>query len=64
MTARNTANTAAPMLVHDPAQPVVLFTDEASAVMNALPIPDRHLPSPLETLTWQEPPALEDEDGA
>ncbi|OEJ30112.1 hypothetical protein [Streptomyces subrutilus] len=64
MTATNTANTAAPLPAHVPATPVVLFTDESSAVMNALPVPDRHLPSPLETLTWQEPPALEDEDSA
>ncbi|MFC9337366.1 hypothetical protein ACFT0G_02850 [Streptomyces sp. NPDC057020] len=44
-----------------PAQPVVLFSDEMSAVMSPLPGPGRRLQRPLETLLWQAPPALEDE---
>ncbi|MFD9047921.1 hypothetical protein [Streptomyces zaomyceticus] len=44
-----------------PAQPVVLFSDEMSAVMSPLPGPARRLQRPLETLLWQAPPALENE---
>lgn len=64
MTVGNTSSAAAPMPVQALAESVVLFTDEASAVMNPLPTQDRPMPSPLETLTWQEPPALEYEDDA
>ncbi|MFE9413217.1 hypothetical protein ACFYN0_31155 [Streptomyces sp. NPDC006704] len=39
-----------------------LFSDEASAVTMAVPGAVRNLPRPLDTLTWQEPPALEDAD--
>ncbi|MDX3207723.1 hypothetical protein ABZZ79_22760 [Streptomyces sp. NPDC006458] len=41
---------------------VALFSDEASAVTRAVPGAARNLPRPLDTLTWQEPPALEDAD--
>ncbi|MFC8014325.1 hypothetical protein [Streptomyces cinereoruber] len=44
-----------------PAKPIVLFSDEMSAVMAPLPGPGRRLQRPLETLVWQAPPALEDE---
>ncbi|KOV41915.1 hypothetical protein [Streptomyces sp. H036] len=39
-----------------------LFSDEASAVTRAVPGAARTLPRPLDTLTWQEPPAVEDAD--
>ncbi|MER0443428.1 hypothetical protein ABR738_02365 [Streptomyces sp. Edi4] len=39
-----------------------LFSDAASAMTMAVPGADRNLPRPLDTLTWQEPPALEDAD--
>lgn len=41
---------------------VALFSDEASAVTRAVPGAARNLPRPLDTLAWQEPPALEDAD--
>ncbi|MFJ3641349.1 hypothetical protein ACIPRD_16530 [Streptomyces sp. NPDC090108] len=42
-----------------------LFSDEASAVTRAVPGAARNLPRPLDTLTWQEPSALDDgDDGA
>ncbi|MCX5174180.1 MULTISPECIES: hypothetical protein [Streptomyces] len=62
MTTTKTSRTAAPASASTPDQPVVYFSDEASAVMAPLPGPARRLHSPLETLTWQAPPALEDED--
>ncbi|MER5549910.1 hypothetical protein ABT072_47865 [Streptomyces sp. NPDC002589] len=62
MTTTKTSRTAAPALVAAPDKPVVYFSDEASAVMRPLPGPGRRLQSPLETLTWQEPPAPEDGD--
>ncbi|MFH8371754.1 hypothetical protein [Streptomyces sp. NPDC018031] len=37
-----------------------LFSDEASAVTRAVPGAAQNLPRPLDTLIWQEPPALED----
>ncbi|MFF8271436.1 hypothetical protein ACF059_29215 [Streptomyces sp. NPDC016562] len=61
MTTTKTSRTAAPASAGTPCKPVVYFSDEASAVMAPLP-PARRLHSPLETLTWQAPPALEDED--
>ncbi|MFG2334645.1 hypothetical protein ACGFMM_34270 [Streptomyces sp. NPDC048604] len=45
-----------------PDEPVVYFSDEASAVMRPVPGPALRLKSPLETLTWLAPPALEDGD--
>ncbi|MEV5043675.1 hypothetical protein AB0N20_02980 [Streptomyces griseoincarnatus] len=54
-----TSRTAGPGPVGTPGKPVVYFSDEASAVMKPLPGPARRLQSPLETLTWQEPPAME-----
>lgn len=54
-----TSRTAGPGPVGTPGKPVVYFSDEASAVMKPLPGPPRRLQSPLETLTWQEPPAVE-----
>ena len=53
------SRTAGPGPVGAPGKPVVYFSDEASAVMRPLPGPARRLQSPLETLTWQEPPVLE-----
>ncbi|MER6195980.1 hypothetical protein ABT234_01185 [Streptomyces sp. NPDC001586] len=60
MTTTKTSSAAAPARTAD--RPVALFSDEASAVMRAVPVPARHMPRPLDTLTWQEPPALEDGD--
>ncbi|MEU9298762.1 hypothetical protein [Streptomyces sp. NPDC048266] len=58
---RNNAHEAVATRGDAPAQPVVLFSDEMSAVMSPLPDPGRRLQRPLETLLWQAPPALEDE---
>jgi hypothetical protein len=57
-----TSRTAGPGPVDNPGKPVVYFSDEASAVMRRLPGLARRTQSPLETLTWQEPPALEGGD--
>ncbi|MFD8609585.1 hypothetical protein [Streptomyces sp. NPDC059631] len=48
-----------------PARPVVLFSDEASAVARTAQIPEwvRATRSPLEHLTWRQPPALTDDGG-
>ncbi|MFE0777024.1 hypothetical protein [Streptomyces sp. NPDC058861] len=48
-----------------PAKPVVLFSDEASAVAQTAQIPEwaRATRSPLEHLTWRQPPVLTDEEG-
>ncbi|MFI6689504.1 hypothetical protein [Streptomyces sp. NPDC050485] len=62
MTTTKTSRTAAPAAVGTADKPVVYFSDEASAVMTPLPGPARRLQSPLETLTWQEPPTLADGD--
>ncbi|MFD8882208.1 hypothetical protein ACFV0H_06745 [Streptomyces erythrochromogenes] len=62
MTTTKTSSPAAPAPARTADQPVALFSDEASAVMRAVPVPARHMPRPLDTLTWQEPPALEDGD--
>ncbi|MFJ4878484.1 hypothetical protein ACIP93_25225 [Streptomyces sp. NPDC088745] len=51
--------TAGPGPAGAPGRPVAYFSDEASAVMRPLPGPSRRLRSPLQTLTWQEPPAPE-----
>ncbi|MFB8310277.1 hypothetical protein ACFC5T_17140 [Streptomyces sp. NPDC055961] len=47
-----------PALPAAPARPVVLFSDEMSAVLRTARIPAwvRATRSPLETLTWQAPP--------
>lgn len=54
---------ALPPAVAAPARPAVLFSDEASAVMRAARIPEwvRTTRPPLETLTWQAPPAPHEE---
>jgi len=46
-----------------PARPALLFSDEASATAAPLPAPRRPggRRPPLETLTWQAPPALYEE---
>jgi hypothetical protein len=62
MTTTRTSRPAAPRPVRTPGNPVALFSDEASAVTKAVPGAARNLPRPLDTLTWQEPPALEDPD--
>lgn len=62
MTTTQTSPAAAPGPLGTPEEPVVYFSDEASTVARPLPGPARRLKSPLETLTWQEPPALEEGD--
>ncbi|WP_331731375.1 hypothetical protein [Streptomyces sp. NBC_00073] len=62
MTTTKTSSAAAPAPARTSEQPVALFSDEGSAVMRAVPVPARHMQRPLDTLTWQEPPALEDGD--
>ncbi|MCX4791892.1 hypothetical protein OG369_39225 [Streptomyces sp. NBC_01221] len=62
-TTTNASRTAAPAPAHTSDKPVALFSDEASAVMRPVPGPTRLMPRPLDTLTWQEPPALEVEHG-
>ncbi|WP_435057801.1 hypothetical protein [Streptomyces sp. bgisy060] len=62
MTTTKTSGPAASALGRTPGTIGALFSDEASAVTRAVPGAARTLPRPLDTLTWQEPPALEDED--
>ncbi|MFD4611376.1 hypothetical protein ACFWOT_25475 [Streptomyces sp. NPDC058440] len=62
MTTTKTSSPAVPMPSSTPGAPVALFSDEASAVTRAVPGAARNLPRPLDTLTWQEPPAMEDAD--
>ncbi|ODA70304.1 hypothetical protein [Streptomyces sp. AVP053U2] len=62
MTTTKTSSPAVPVPSCTPGAPVALFSDEASAVTRAVPGAARNLPRPLDTLTWQEPPALEDAD--
>lgn len=64
MTTTDTSRTAAPVPAHASDRPVALFSDEASAVTRTVPGTTRLMPRPLDTLTWQEPPALADEDDA
>ncbi|WDN55892.1 hypothetical protein [Streptomyces clavuligerus] len=45
-----------------PGIPGAFFSDEASAVTRTVPGAARNLPKPLDTLTWQAPPALGDAD--
>ncbi|MFF9458614.1 hypothetical protein [Streptomyces flaveolus] len=56
-----TTKTSSPA-VSAPGTHGALFSDEASTVTRAVPGAARNLPRPLDTLTWQEPPALEDAD--
>jgi hypothetical protein len=62
MTTTKTSSSAA----HVPSQPLgapgVLFSDAASVVTSATSGAVEALPRPLDTLTWQEPPALEHSD--
>ncbi|TXS22184.1 hypothetical protein EAO71_25745 [Streptomyces sp. ms191] len=58
---RNNPHAAVATTSDAPAKPIVLFSDEMSALTNPLPGPRRRLQRPLETLVWQAPPALEDE---
>ncbi|MFF2308207.1 hypothetical protein ACFVVP_37600 [Streptomyces sp. NPDC058128] len=58
---RNSPHDAVTRSVDAPNKPIVLFSDETSAVMSPLPGPGRHLQPPLETLLWQAPLALKDE---
>ncbi|MEV7419564.1 hypothetical protein [Streptomyces sp. NPDC089919] len=60
MTTTKTSGAATRVSVRTPDKPVVLFSDEASAVTTAGFAGARQLPRPLDTLTWQEPPALEE----
>ncbi|MFC9595622.1 hypothetical protein ACFTUC_38205 [Streptomyces sp. NPDC056944] len=60
---RNNLHEAVATSVDAPAKPIVLFSDERSAVMSPLPGPGRRLQRPLESLVWQAPPALEDGHG-
>ncbi|MFE3608248.1 hypothetical protein [Streptomyces goshikiensis] len=55
--------TARPALPPGPARPVVLFSDEASAVARTARIPEwvRATRSPLQTLTWIAPPTPSEE---
>ncbi|MFJ4526547.1 hypothetical protein ACIP4Y_37545 [Streptomyces sp. NPDC088810] len=62
MTTTQTSREAAPAPVRTPGNLVAVFSDAASAVTRAVPGAARNLPRPLETLTWQEPPALEGAD--
>ncbi|MER7760190.1 hypothetical protein [Streptomyces sp. NPDC097619] len=62
MTITKTAAPAAPSSDRAPVTLGALFSDEASAVTRAVPGAARHLPRPLDTLTWQEPPAAQDTD--
>ncbi|MFD0437351.1 hypothetical protein [Streptomyces chartreusis] len=62
MTTTKTSSSAVSVPDRTPGAPVALFSDEASAVTRAVPGAARNLPRPLDTLTWQEPPALEDAD--
>jgi hypothetical protein len=59
MTPRPVPEACRPVL--PPARPVVLFSDEASAVARAVRIPERvdTTRSPLEHLTWRQPPATD-----
>ncbi|WP_078886771.1 hypothetical protein [Streptomyces sp. NRRL F-5527] len=57
-----TTTKTSPVPSRTPGAPVALFSDEASAVTRAVPGAARNLPRPLDTLTWQEPPAMEDVD--
>ncbi|MFD3543260.1 hypothetical protein ACFWUQ_27695 [Streptomyces sp. NPDC058662] len=59
MTTTKTSSTAASATGRTPG---AYFSDEASAVTRAVPGATRSLPRPLDTLTWQEPPALDDAD--
>ncbi|MFE5591168.1 hypothetical protein [Streptomyces sp. NPDC056549] len=58
---RNNPHEAVTTSVDAPNKPIVLFSDEISAVMSPLPGSARRLQRPLETLLWQAPPALEGE---
>lgn len=60
MTTTKTSRAAAPGPLATPVRPVAYFSDEASTVARPLPGSARRLSSPLETLTWQEPPASEE----
>ncbi|MET9834433.1 hypothetical protein ABZ302_31975 [Streptomyces sp. NPDC006237] len=62
MTTTKTSSPAAAAPGRTPGTLGDLFSDEASAVTRAVPGAARNLPRPLDTLTWQEPPALEDAD--
>ncbi|MET7695320.1 hypothetical protein ABZT06_46840 [Streptomyces sp. NPDC005483] len=62
MTTVKTSSPAVSVAGRTPGASVALFSDEASAVTRAVPGAARNLPRPLDTLTWQEPPALEDAD--
>ncbi|MFI8952527.1 hypothetical protein ACIGO6_39405 [Streptomyces sp. NPDC053750] len=55
-----TTTKTSPVPSRTPGAPVALFSDEA--VTRAVPGAARNLPRPLDTLTWQEPPAMEDAD--
>ncbi|MCL3999079.1 hypothetical protein [Streptomyces lavenduligriseus] len=57
MTTTKTSSSAARVPGRQPG--AVLFSDAASAVTRAVPGAARNLPRPLDTLTWQEPPAPE-----
>nr|CAI78424.1 unknown hypothetical protein [Streptomyces ambofaciens ATCC 23877]CAJ87930.1 hypothetical protein SAMR0221 [Streptomyces ambofaciens ATCC 23877] len=60
MTTTKTSSSAAPVPGQPLGAPGALFSDAASAVTRAGAT--RQLPRPLDTLTWQEPPALENAD--
>ncbi|MER6135679.1 hypothetical protein [Streptomyces sp. NPDC001815] len=62
MTTTNDSRTATSVPARTSGKPAALFSDEASAVMRPAPRPTRLMTRPLDTLTWQEPPALEAED--
>ncbi|MFE0775426.1 hypothetical protein [Streptomyces sp. NPDC058861] len=59
MTTTKTSRTTTAASAGTAGKPAVLFSDAASVVMSPLPGPVR---SPLETLTWQEPPTLEEDE--
>ncbi|MFK4541598.1 hypothetical protein RKD29_001194 [Streptomyces tendae] len=62
MTTTKTASPAVAVPDRTPGAPVALFSDVAPAATRAVPGASRNLPRPLDTLTWQEPSALEDVD--
>ncbi|MEW2391709.1 hypothetical protein AB0933_25485 [Streptomyces venezuelae] len=62
MTITKTSSAAVSGLGRTPGTTGGLFSDEASVVTRAVPGTARNLPRPLDTLTWQEPPALEHAD--
>ncbi|MFD9053543.1 hypothetical protein [Streptomyces zaomyceticus] len=60
MTIRKNLPTAVTAMTHTPDKPVVLFSDEGSAVLTPRLGPGCRQPRPLDILVFQAPPALPD----